>query len=360
MMHSLLPAILRPEPFAGAAWRQWRQALRSFEDLTYPQQLLLPMLGSRLSQWTADEPDAARFRGVVRMAWTRNQLQLKAAARLQMALASGGVPSALAGPAAYALCMESRDAIRAIPHVDLVVERERVAAALAVLQSEGWHADERSPAAEAMDWRSHIRLRHESELLYVHWRVYPAVFYRALQAERACFARLQDLPWNGQTLRVIGDVDMLLHCVTGLRPDDQMPWEADLSCLALGAMDWDRVRADVSRFGLAPDHPHPLARLNALRPVFPELAIPAFTLVECAGRSHRPGALWREYRDQCAYRERSVDLRGFLAFLSSGAGREWHRWQRRPSWKSQSMPTGRLRCRRESPSIEANPRCSST
>jgi hypothetical protein len=160
------------------------------------------------------------------------------------------------------------------------------------------------------------------------------VFHRARQAERACFARLKDIDWNRHTFRVLGDADALLHRVTMSHPEDPLPWESDLSLLSLEALDWGRIRSDVRTFGVSPDSLHPLARLNALRQVFPELAIPEFPAVECAGRSYRPNELWREYRNQCGYLERPVDLRGFLSFLSGGARREWLRWQRRLSWKS--------------------------
>lgn len=334
MKPSLLTALLHPEPTAGAAWRQWRQALDSFERVTYPEQLLLPMLGSRLSQWTAGDPDAARFRGLVRQTWTRNQLQLQSASALQMSLAAADVPAALAGPAVYALRADARGAVRAIPHIDLVIAREQLDAAAVVLQREGYHADEPLPDVDALDWRCHIRLRKGPDMLYLHWRVYPAVFHQTRLAEHACFARLQTMVWNGQSLRVIGDADTLLHCVTGPRHDDQLPWEADVPLLPLDTMDWDGLRSHIRRFSLAPNQPHPLARLNAIRRAFPGLAIPAFTAAECVSRASQPLALWREYRNQCAHRNIPVGLRGFVAFLVGGAAREWQRWQRRPSWKS--------------------------
>lgn len=333
MNGDLLRAIVQQGPEGADAWRNWRQALGAFEDLTYSQLVLVPLLGKRLSQWTADDPEGRRFRGVVRMAWTRMQVQLQAVAATQRMLGDAGIMAAITGPAALALRAETNGAVRVIPHCTMMVARRQLAETVSLLERDGWDSEGWIPSGEALDWLTHMRLSRGLDVLYLHWRIYPAVFHQAQRAEEICMSRAQEHDWNHQPLRVVAPEDALLERVTSSHPDDPVPVEADLSLFDLKSIDWRRVRNDVSLHGLAPNSRHPLAVLQSARRTYSDLAIPPFSAGECAERSYRPGQLWQEFSRQCAYRGRPTNVSGFAVFLSGGARRELLRWQRRLWWK---------------------------
>jgi hypothetical protein len=329
----LLRAIVRQGPEGADAWRKWRQSLGAFEDLTYSQLVLLPLLGRRLSQWTADDPEGPRFRGIVRMAWTRLQMQLQAVAATQRMLGDAGIMAAVTGPAALALRAEPCGAVRVIPHYTMMVARHQLPEAISILERDEWASDGWVPSGEALDWLSHVRLNRGLDVLYLHWRIYPAVFHQAQRAEETCMSRTQEHDWNHQPLRVVAPEDALLERVTAAHPDDPVPVEADLSLFDLNSIDWPRVRDEVRRHGLAPNSRHPLAVLRSAHRTYSDLAIPAFSADECAERTYRLDRLWQEFSRQCAYRGRPANVRGFAVYLSGGARRELQRWQRRLSWK---------------------------
>ncbi len=85
------------------AWRQWRQQVDDFDNVTAAEISLLPLAWAHASAHGATDPAAGRLRGLQRRAAVHSATVLAAAARTQSELASRGVVSVLTGPAAAAL-----------------------------------------------------------------------------------------------------------------------------------------------------------------------------------------------------------------------------------------------------------------
>ena len=84
-MDRLLEALLLPEPEARQAWAEWR-ATQDIGTLPYTSQQLFPTLIPAFPEWLEDDPAAAILKGVVRQAWSQNQLRLRKAVELDALL----------------------------------------------------------------------------------------------------------------------------------------------------------------------------------------------------------------------------------------------------------------------------------
>jgi hypothetical protein len=263
-----LGALALPLPAAEEAWRDWRSTL-DIDALPYENQQLIAALAGRLPAWLEQDASAARLQGIIKMAWSRNQVRLRSVAELRRMLLSRSVELALAaGPPAWSLRTRDEGAIRFIPYLALLVPRRDVAKAVLALAANGWESDDEIPEGDALDWSCHIGLNKGGDRLHLHWRLFPTSPGEAVACERASLERPATAVWKGHTFQVLSAEADLLHRLTDHPHWDPVPWQADVLMTPFDGLDWRWFRALALRF--APDA---IGRLMELRRDF-QLPVP--------------------------------------------------------------------------------------
>jgi hypothetical protein len=238
----LIRAIAMPEPEACAAWRKWRAAV-DIDQLRGEELQVIPALGERLTGWLRDDPAAARFRGIVRRAWTETQLRLGTLRSITAGLEEAGCgPVLVTGSPAICLLNRLPDSIRPIADIRITVSRGSIPVAAEVIQAAGWRLSGELPAAKSLDWVDVLFFSRPDVNLMLQWRVLPAPPEKAAVVEAEFLAHSQRIDSGGVLLRTPGPEHALLAALCG-RHDfdgDEVPWQVDAALLPLDGIVWQR------------------------------------------------------------------------------------------------------------------------
>jgi len=314
MMDPLLRALFLRDPDACQVWAEWRAGL-CIDELPYLSQLFLAALNPRVLEWLPDDPAEGIFRGIVRRAWTQNQLRLRKASRLLGVLEAAGIrPVAVAGPLAWSL--SAAPAIRTIPYLTFLVPRHHASRAFEELVRLGGQPESPVPVRELMDWNDHVSFWHEDLWVKVYWRVFSVPQEEAAECESAVFSSLRPVRWNGATVLSTSPEVSLLQMLLESRERDPFPWEADLALMDPSSIGWSRVQHLALRFC-----PAALDRLEEVRRAG-LWGVPDFHPPDATAISYRAAVAWRQYRSQCYWQKREPSRHDFARFLA-------RRWKKR-------------------------------
>jgi hypothetical protein len=266
-------ALILPEPARTAAWRRWRADLE-LDALSYECLQTLPALAGNLARWLEGDPCAARIKGTVKMAWSRNQVRLHKAAELQEALLRMSVsPVAVIGPLAWSLQPREAGSIRTILDLTLLIPREHVFRAVAALTGQGWMLRSNQPDEDTLHWSSNLALTQGEETLHLHWRLFPGSGGDAAALERECMQGLRGISWNGYDFHVLAPEVDLLERLIGRPHWDTVPWQVDGLMMSFAGVDWKRFRTLAGDFSSFIEPVDVIARLMELRRAW-QLPIP--------------------------------------------------------------------------------------
>jgi putative nucleotidyltransferase-like protein len=306
-MEDLLEALLSAEPQARQAWDRWRVST-DVDTLPYACQELFPALSPAFPVWLKHDPAAGIFQGIVRMAWSKNQLRLRKAVELTALLQQAGVRSAVAGPLAWSL-RTAGPAFRPIPYITLLVARGDVRHAAEVLVQANWEAYTDVPSGRAMDSVDRVCFHRDGLLLNLQWRLLATPPQDARDCEGFFLKDLCPLAWNGQVFETTCQETTLLHILGDRRDGDAVPWQADVALVGTSGIHWARFRRLAIRF-----YPEALDRLQELR-ASSRLPIPSL-LEGQAGFVHQKFRyFWGQYRIAGYHRNQTVNWLGFVRFL---------------------------------------------
>jgi hypothetical protein len=257
--------LILPEPARTEAWRCWRAAADT-DNLSYECLQTLPALAACLSRWLKGDTSAARIQGVVKLAWSRNQVRLQRAVELRAALLRGSVkPVAITGPLAWTLLAREEGSIRAIQDLTMLIPRNHVFQAVSVLAGQGWELRSPQPGRDSFDWSSNLAFIKGGDTLHLHWRLLPGFAGSAVVFENALMERLRAILWKGYEFQVLSPEADLLHRLTDRPPWDPVPWQADALMMRFADVDWIRLRKLATRFGRFFEPVDVLERLMDLR-----------------------------------------------------------------------------------------------
>ena len=312
-MDGLLQALLLPEPLSKRAWDQWRDSVQ-VEALPYACQALLPALKSQLSGWLADDPAAGLFQGIVRMAWSQNQLRLRKAMETIGLLERGGIRRpVIAGPLLWS-CLAKPPAVRVIPHLSVLVAREDVEKAVAALVRAGWRAHSDPPPKDSLDFWNRVSLGDPSGChapdLHLHWRLIETRPQDAHECEKAFLSGLVTVEWNRQSLPAVSPEAAWIHALCGDREKDVLPWQADVALMDPSAVNWLMFRKLALRYA-----PQALDRLAELRGQT-QLSLPEIPGDNSSPFRRKLNLTWDEYRTTNYHRQTTPSRMGFLRFLA--------------------------------------------
>jgi len=275
---------------------------------------MLAALSPAFLDWLEQDPAAAIFKGVVRQAWSRNQIRLRVAVELEALIAGAGVRASIAGPLAWALRTPG-PAIRPIPYLTFLMPREQVRRAREVLMDSGWEPSFDLPEDQWWDWCGHVSVHQGNLHVNLHWRLIPVPPEDARECEKAFLALTERIEWNQHSLWTTSREATLLHILCAER-DGDLPWQADVALVRAAGIDWISFLELAERFA-----PLAIERLRELRP-FSHLAVPELARDEPGVLRRKLRHLWRLYRAHSYHRKKAQSWSGFVEFLTAGTARK--------------------------------------
>lgn len=302
---------------AAASWRRWRETV-DLDTLEGHYLHLLPMLAHRLDEWLADDEARQRIQGIVRRAWTRNQLALRGLASAVEALREAGVERiVVAGSAAWALVAARQKSIRPVESLELLTCRDDAALAVNTFERQGWQLLPGFPRPEGavLDHREGVWLANQRhERLKLGWRLLPCPPELARSREKP--SGVLPVEVHGVALHVPLAEEMLLQALCGYRESNQVDWRWDaLLLVAAHPPDWARLEELVADEATARER---LAELDQRW----QAAVPEHVLKPRQNWFRRRlNKVWRDYHWHAWQAGTEVSWAGFAAYCP----RRWWR-----------------------------------
>jgi len=257
--------LILPEPARTEAWRGWRAKL-DLDRLSYECLETLPAVAPFLPEWLRRDGEAARINGIVKMAWSRNQVRLNKASELyEWLLDRLGMPVLITGPLAWSLLPREEGSIRTIPDLTLLIPRSHVFRATAALTGNDWELRSAQPDNDTLDWSSNLALVKGEVTLHLHWRLFPTSANNAIEFEEAMMQRARRVLWNGHEFQSLSLEADLLHRLMDRPEWDPVPWQADVLMMSFAGIEWARVAELAARFARFFEPLDVLERLEELR-----------------------------------------------------------------------------------------------
>lgn len=254
----LLKAALGEGEDALAAFSCWRSRIDFADDLDPASFRMLPQLHHNLRRLGCRDPLMSRFAGVFRYAWVQVQQLHDDSARLLDGLARADIPVMMNKGLALGICHYDNPAHRPMSDVDVMVPREQVAEAAAVLQAMGWRVSH--AGRHHVSWRDILDYRHSvgfvdeaGHEVDLHWA--PSSELRGPRIERAFWDGARPMGIRGRTALRPSATCMLLHtALHGVRFNAMPPlrWIVDFEMILRKEgtlVDWEALAdlAEASR-----------------------------------------------------------------------------------------------------------------
>lgn len=309
----LMQAIMSRPSEAEQCWRRWR-AETDLDKMPEDCVRLLPVLVEPSSPWLVDDPAKNLILGILKRAWTRNQIMLRSLAELVTSLRRQGVDEVVvAGPPAWSFLHQR---FRPITYLELVVPRALALQSVSILAQAGWTPlpQSSSPDGDALDYVQGIWLQRESgERLRLNWRLFSAP--PEFTAEWELLPPGERAEFQGVRLTLLPRDVMFACALAGERGADDLDWRCDMAMLLRGPkIDWRAVRGYI-RFA-----PEARIRLTGLSVPSSAQKEPELSRLRAQWE-----IVWGEYRLITWKRREARSFRGFLRFLCD-------RWQAR-AWQ---------------------------
>ncbi len=346
----LLRAALADGDEAVRLWEGWSAAV-PLDDVDPGSHRLLPLLYRKLAAAGVEEERLAKLKGVYRHAWSRNQLLFHRVGQLLPRLSEAGIDTLLLKGVALSTLYYDDLGARPMDDIDLLVRRAQAAAAMAVLQANGWRPVTPRPETRLDALHADAFMDDGGRNLDLHWSA-----LWELPDDADLWAGAVETTLNGVPTRALGHADQLLQvCVHGLRWASVPPirWVADATRIVEVAgdeLDWQRVvriaRANELTLGLQ-------YALGYLAETF-AVAIPPAVLVELeatptTAREHRalrasmrrpnPAQMLRVLWTR--HRRLGPESEGFVSYVQHHVGLE--RRRQLPGHVVRQLRTGRWR-----------------
>jgi hypothetical protein len=334
-LQALLLAAVAEPAVARPAWAGW-SAGRSLDDVSWQELRLLGAVAAR-AELLGVAPDARpRLEGIRRFVWTRTQLKLAAALPVLRRLHARGVRFCLLKGAALIAGGHRAPGERFLRDVDVLVPRQALAEAVAILFETGWRPEHYAsleevfslgfPRCHALAFRS---AAHPDDAIDLHLSA--SELGRFPRSDAALWSRTAEARILGLPVRVPAPEDLLCHAlVHSFLSDGQegRDWVLDAVALARRPrFDWARLVEESRRRGVEALVAARLRRLQAMpAPGIPAEAAAGLEAGEPAAELRRELAIferrgpWRPAAEQQARRAaRAVRARRLLALDAHSA-----------------------------------------
>jgi hypothetical protein len=244
----LLKASLLKGKEAIDAWYEWKSNV-DVDQLDMGSHRLLPLLYRNLHTQGVEDPLMAKFKGIYRYTWYKNQMLFHKIAAILNAFHNAGIRTMVLKGAALAVLHYKDYGLRPMDDFDLLVPTEQAPEAIDLLVKLGW-----TPADKPLEAinETYISVAHATafEDVYdlqidLHWHTF----------SECCYPNADDDFWkdkveaniHGVSTHALNPTDQLLHvCVHGARWNLVSPlrWIADAMMImntSRSEIDWDRL-----------------------------------------------------------------------------------------------------------------------
>ena len=251
----LVRAALCPPAEAARAWQDWKAA-RNFDDITWEEMRLLVPLAARLAELDPTSPLRPRIDGLAKQIWTRTQIGLGESCQAFDGLHKAGVPFLVfKGGAQYAegLAVSPR---RVMGDIDVLIQKQDVAKALAAFEASGWLA----VGGESFAYLRQVlpaRMRgnfRKGQYGEIDLHVSPFHFaHSTLALEAALWARARPANLALRPVLVPDPTDSMLLLLAHGAEGGGGDWAIDAATrMARQPIDWGRLVATAEQRGLVP------------------------------------------------------------------------------------------------------------
>jgi hypothetical protein len=245
---SLLRALVAPDQEALISLESWVQQI-DFDRLDPASFRLVPALFRRWGNDPLLERHRGRIKGIYRYFLFRSNLVAGAARPVLAALAKAEIRAVAIKGLAIGLRYYESLALRPMADIDVLVERQNVAAAEAILEGLGWRyrydVETKEKYTHSYDYIDDAKNGFD-----LHWH---ALVESAWQgADRALWTRVVSIDWQGQPLLVPSREDLtLIAMVSAMREpgSTHCVWIHDVCAMILDSpdFDWSIVWAEAIR-----------------------------------------------------------------------------------------------------------------
>jgi hypothetical protein len=243
----LLRAAIGEREDAIPAFERWQGRVDLSDHLDPASFRMLPLLHHNLKLLGHDDPLMARLAGVFRYNWVSTQKRHEQTARLLDLLGRSSIPVMLNKGISLGICFYDHPAHRPMSDVDLMVPRDRVKDAAAILKGAGWRVSH--TGRENISWRDIVDYRHSAGFrdadgheMDLHWA--PSSELRGEAIERFFWETAWPMAVRGVAAVRPSATCMLLHtAVHGVRYNRMPPfrWIADAHMILMkegDQIDW--------------------------------------------------------------------------------------------------------------------------
>jgi len=243
--HLLRAALLHDAQLVRESFEQWKASVH-IDVADRGSARVFPLLYRNLTRLGIDDPLLPRLKGVFRQVWFRNQLILEHGLRALRALQEEAIPViVLKGASLIATGVYDEPALRPMEDFDLLVPRERFAAAVEVLRRTRWAFQ-----PELLDPEPHYVFQHAVGFrregggeIDLHWAATGLPLDR--NGERAAWESSRAVRFGELEALALAPADQLLQvCTHATLLNEHIPpirWAADATLLLRrhDAFPWD-------------------------------------------------------------------------------------------------------------------------
>jgi hypothetical protein len=265
----LLKACLSDGEEAISAWKRWTACV-DIDLIDRDSNRLLPLLYEKLHGLNVQDEVLARYKGVYRKNWYKNQLLMGDLRSIIGNFRDAGIETIVLKGAAMVLVYYRNSGLRPMADLDVLVPHECIPEALIILEKNGWrpivqtaYEKNESPffrrkalGKEYLNIRASCGFRNQSSREFdLHSHVIAEVMSNKLNAsfwKNASSMEIED----GLNTKVLSPTDNLLHVVVhGVRPSRSvnLRWIADAkTIIERSSIDWDRFISVGTEHNLMP------------------------------------------------------------------------------------------------------------
>ena len=275
---------------AVAVLREWEK-LRTFEDLTFPEQRLLVAISVRMPANKITLDERARLTGIERKLWTASRMTMHGSQEAATLMAGAGIDMlVMKGAARSALDLQNLKG-RAAYDIDILVKPEDYRRAIELLIADGWKSNHDLLVRRYLDGSSGMAAVNMHKGQHGDVDLHQYAFYHVAGAnDRGLWARSREVDFLGQKLRVASPEDNLAIAIAhgGVGGHGQSDWMVDcVNIIRESTIDWalfEEICRDHGIMSFA------AITLTFLRERL-ETPIPDEALLRIARAGRRPG--WR-------------------------------------------------------------------
>lgn len=247
----LLRAALLKGSGAIEAWKEWRSGV-DVEELDHGSYRLLPLLYRNLRVLGVKDLSMAKYKGVYRQTWYKNQVLFHAIAFLLRSFHTAGIRTMVLKGAALTMRHYRDYGLRPMNDFDILIHPDQVLSSVNLLQGLGWTPIDFTPTEEyiSASYSHGFKDKHGQEC-DLHWHLLSQC--REVDSDRDFWEGAVETKFHDVPTHVLNANDQLLHiCIHGARWNYTPPfrWVADAAIIldtSLSEIDWNRLIAQARK-----------------------------------------------------------------------------------------------------------------